>query len=90
MKKVLGREDNVLWLNNGTRMIQQAVVIDVTVTCPMTFRSFPFDAQNCPLEVLDVERSPVEFFRMETAMAKFSDWPHLFSPTESEFEYEVF
>ena len=88
MKKFLSREDNVLMLNNGT--IQQVVVTDVTITCPMTFTSFPFDTQSCPFEILDVERPPLDFFRMVTSQIQFSDWPRPFSPTASEFEYQVF
>ena len=75
-------------LNNGT--IQQVVVTDVTITCPMTFTSFPFDTQNCPFEILDVERPPLDFFRMVTSEIQFSEWPRQFSPTASEFEYQVF
>ena len=88
MKKFLSREDNVLMLNNGT--IQQVVVTDVTITCPMTFTSFPFDTQSCPFEILDVERPPLDFFRMVTSEIQFSEWPRPFSPTASEFEYQVF
>ena len=75
-------------INNET--IQQALVTDVTITCPMTFTSFPFDTQSCPFEILDIERPPFDFFRMVTTEIQFSDWPRPFSPTASEFEYEVF
>ena len=79
----------MLSLNNATGMIQQVTVIDVTITCHMSFRRFPFEAQSCPFEVLDVERPPVGIFKMVTSEIQFSNWPHSFSPTESEFEYKV-
>ena len=89
MKQVLGRKDNVLMLNNATKTIQQTVVIDIKITCPMTFTRFPFDTQSCPFEILDLERPPVDIFRMITSKIQFSEWPRPFSPTESEFEYKV-
>ena len=57
MKQVLGRKDNVLMLNNATKTIQQTVVIDVMITCPMTFTRFPFDTQSCTMEFLQAEKS---------------------------------
>ena len=90
VKETLGQEDKVLSLNNATRRIQQVTVIDVTITCHMSFRRFPFEAQSCPFEVLDVERPPVGIFKMVTSEIQFSNWPLSFSPTESEFEYKVY
>ena len=90
MARVLGSEDNILILHNTTQTIQQVFVLDVTITCAMNFKAFPFDSQSCPFEFLDVERPPVDFFRMVTSTVEFTDWPRPFSPTASEFDYEVF
>ena len=90
VEKVLGSEDNILILHNTTQTIQQVFVLDVTITCAMKFKAFPFDSQSCPFELLDIERPPVDFFRMVTSTVEFTDWPRPFSPTASEFDYEVF
>jgi len=89
VEKVLGSEDNILILHNTTQTIQQVFVLDVTITCSMKFKAFPFDSQSCPFEVLDIERPPVDFFSMVTSTVGFTDWPRPFSPTVSGFDYET-
>ena len=90
MGNILGSEDSILILHNTTQTIQQVFVLDVTITCAMNFKAFPFDSQSCPFELLDIERPPVDFFTMVTSTVEFTDWPRPFSPTASEFDYEVF
>ena len=89
MGKILGSEDNILILHNTTQTIQQVFVLDVTITCAMNFKAFSFDSQSCPFELLDVERPPVDFFTMVTSTVEFTIWPRPFSPTASEFDYQV-
>ena len=72
-----------------SRKIKQIGTVDATINCQMTFKTFPYDVQDCLFEIVPIERTQAEYLKMTTSMVEFSTWPRQFAPTASEFEYKV-
>ena len=89
VKEVLGKKDLLLFFDAAKNTVRQYGTVDVTINCIMTFRMFPYDAQDCFYEMVAIDRTQVEYLEMKTSLAEFVAWPRQFSPTASEFEYEV-
>ena len=89
MKEVFGKKDLLLFFDMSNNTVRQYGTVDVTINCMMTFRMFPFDAQDCFYEMVAIDRKQVEYLKMKTSLVEFAAWPRQFSPTASEFEYEV-
>ena len=89
VKEVFGKEDLLLFFDKENRTVRQYGTIDVTISCIMTFRMFPYDSQDCLFEMVAMDRTKVEFLKMTTSLVEFATWPRQFSPTASEFEYKV-
>ena len=89
VKEVFEKKDLLLFLDKINSTVRQYASVDVTIKCIMTFRMFPYDSQDCFYEMVAMDRTPVEYLKMTTSLVQFETWPRQFSPTASEFEYEV-
>ena len=89
VKEVFGKKDLLLFFDMSNNTVRQYGTVDVTINCMMTFRMFPFDVQDCFYEMVAIDRKQVEYLKMKTSLVEFAAWPRQFSPTASEFEYEV-
>ena len=79
----------IFFFEKPSSKIKQLGTVDATINCQMTFKAFPYDEQDCLFEIVPIERTPVEYFKMTTSMVEFISWPRQFVPTASEFEYKV-
>ena len=89
VKEAFGKEDMFFFFEKPSRKIKQIGTVDATINCHMTFKTFPYDVQDCLFEIVPIERTQVEYLKMTTSMVEFSTWPRQFAPTASEFEYKV-
>ena len=89
VKEVFEKKDLLLFLDKINSTVRQYATVDVTIKCIMTFRMFPYDSQDCFYEMVAMDRTQVEYLKMTTSLVEFETWPRQFSPTASEFEYEV-
>ena len=89
VKEAFGKEDMFFFFEKPSRKIKQIGTVDATINCQMTFKTFPYDVQDCLFEIVPIERTQAEYLKMTTSMVEFSTWPRHFAPTASEFEYKV-
>ena len=58
LKEVMGRKDvqRTFFQSNKTMVVRGGV--SITLSCPMSFTSFPFDKQSCNLEFISPGMTP--------------------------------
>ena len=62
---------------------------EITLTCPMKFKRFPFDEQYCDLNIYDLHAPPSEKFNMTTRRMKLGSHFADFYPTVRDYAYTL-
>ena len=77
VKEVFEKKSWTTELRQKDRYVTDSITFDITMGCPMTFTTFPFDQQKCDLEVVStvpkmkLENRKVDIRDMSTEVQDF-------------------
>ena len=89
LKKAYSNQEVMKLKKNQSTVVTHISDNEITLTCPMNFKRFPFDEQFCDLNIFELHIPPSKEFNMTTRKIELGSHFSDFLPTVRDYEYTL-
>ena len=89
LKKAYSNQEVMKLKKNQSTVVTHISDNEITLTCPMNFKRFPFDEQYCDLHIFELHMPPSKKFNITTQKMKLGSNFRDFLPTVRDYEYTL-
>ena len=89
VKKAYANQEVLQLMKNQSMVVRYFSETELTLSCSMKFKRFPFDEQYCDLHVFELHAPPSDIFNMTTQKIELGSHFSDFDPTVRDYEYTI-